>query len=295
MSTPRSLRLPSGIQRARIETDRGTFVTLDARPPAGSARVARHDPALLVPGFTGSKEDFLAILGPLAGAGRRVVAIDLRGQYETPGPDDRAAYTCAALGADVAAVLRALAGSVEHAGVHLLGHSFGGLVTRETVLGEHPPLASYTLMCSGPSAITGPREEEGRILLAALPEVGLRGLWDLHFEPEAHANGVPQQIIEFLRERLLRNSLAGLLGMADELLSAPDRVDELAAVPTGKLVLYGKDDDAWAPEVQADMAGRLGAAHVTIANAAHSPAVEAPAATAAALTSFWDAAEPTGR
>lgn len=292
MSTPRSLRFPAGVRRVDIETGRGSFAALDARPQPDRAR---RDPVLLVPGFTGSKEDFLAIIGRLARAGRRVVAIDLRGQYETPGPDDRGAYTCAALGADVAAVMSDLAGDVRHLGVHLLGHSFGGLVTREVALNDGPTLASFALVSSGPSAITGPREEEGRLLLAALPEVGLEGLWDMHFGPEAAANRVPPKVTAFLRERLLGNSLAGLLGMVDELLSAPDRVRELSAVPLRKLVLYGKDDDAWSPEIQADMAARLGAEHVVIPDAAHSPAVEAPAATAAALTSFWNASERAGR
>ena len=39
------------------------------------------------------------------------------------------------------------------------------------------------------------------------------------------------------------------------------------------------------------MAGRLGARRVCIPGALHSPAVEAPATTATALTQFWNAAE----
>ncbi|HYB15898.1 MAG TPA: hypothetical protein VEF71_10560 [Streptosporangiaceae bacterium] len=41
-------------------------------------------------------------------------------------------------------------------------------------------------------------------------------------------------------------------------------------------------------------ARRLGARRVCIPAAAHSPAVEAPAATAVALTRFWDEAEAAG-
>ncbi len=40
------------------------------------------------------------------------------------------------------------------------------------------------------------------------------------------------------------------------------------------------------------MAERLGARRVVIPAAAHSPNVEAPEATAAALTDFWNRAEP---
>jgi len=85
-----------------IETSRGGFAALEAFPGSG---ISERGPALLVPGFTGSKEDFIAVLQTLAGAGRRVLALDLRGQYETPGPDDASAYSCAELGADVAAVI----------------------------------------------------------------------------------------------------------------------------------------------------------------------------------------------
>ena len=66
-----------------------------------------------------------------------------RGQYQTPGPDDPRAYDLSELGADVAALFAAVDG------IHLLGHSFGGLIAREAVLGGCTP-ASLTLLSSGP-------------------------------------------------------------------------------------------------------------------------------------------------
>lgn len=62
----------------------------------------------------------------------------MRGQYESIGPDDASAYTRAALGADIAAVLEALGPEP----VHLVGHSFGGLVCREAVLAGASPRRS---------------------------------------------------------------------------------------------------------------------------------------------------------
>ena len=50
-----------------------------------SKRVRSGPSAVFVPGWTGSKEDFVAILAPLADAGYHVVALDQKGQYETPG------------------------------------------------------------------------------------------------------------------------------------------------------------------------------------------------------------------
>jgi pimeloyl-ACP methyl ester carboxylesterase len=53
------------------------------------------------------------------------------------------------------------------------------------------------------------------------------------------------------------------------------------------LVLHGVDDDAWPPPVQRVMAQELGAATVVVDEAAHSPAVENPAATLQELLAFW--------
>jgi pimeloyl-ACP methyl ester carboxylesterase len=150
-------------------------------------------------------------------------------------------------------------------------------------------------MSSGPGAITGGREVEGRVMVAALPKVGLEHLWSTRMEPDAIAKGVPPEIVAFLRRRMFMSSRAGLMGMASEVLSCPDRVEQLAKVADGAglplLVLYGENDDAWAPEEQALMAERLGARKVVIPGAAHSPAVEAPETTASALTTFWNEAE----
>ena len=60
-------------------------------PAAGPCELGT---VLLVPGYTGSKEDFIALLGPLAAAGRRVVAVDLRGPVpDAPAPTTRTPTT----------------------------------------------------------------------------------------------------------------------------------------------------------------------------------------------------------
>ncbi len=302
MSTPTSLSLPDGVRRSVIETRRGSFAALEAMPGSG---VCERQPALLVPGFTGSKEDFLAILHQLGAAGRRVLAIDLRGQYQTPGPDDPGAYAIRELGADVAAIVDTMAvraggvGDGELGAVHVVGHSFGGLVVREALLTGGRHVGSVTFMSSGPAQLTGPAADELIALLGHLdgesPEAmrnTIEKIWDSVMAPQAVAAGVEPDIVAFLRDRMLANSPVGLQVMARYLLQAPDRTSELAGglyVPV--LVLYGEDDDKWEPAAQEEMAGRVGAERVCIPGAAHSPAVEAPETTASALNRFWHAAE----
>ncbi|WP_067482725.1 alpha/beta fold hydrolase [Actinomadura hibisca] len=289
MSTPPFLTLPAGVRRTSAETSRGAFAALEALPGSG---VPERCPALLVPGYTGSKEDFIAVLQTLAASGRRVLAVDMRGQYQTAGAgDDPAAYSRAALGEDVAALLEALGPDP----AHLVGHSFGGLVTREAVLSDGARPASYTLMSSGPAAVSGQAAAKARALKEAIPQLGMAKIWELSIGPDARARNLAPEIVEFLRDRTLGNCEAGLMAMAEELLTAPDQVDELAKVAarTGlrTLVLYGEDDDTWDPREQAAMAERLDAARVVIPGAAHSPAVEAPETTASALIDFWNQSE----
>jgi pimeloyl-ACP methyl ester carboxylesterase len=295
VSTPTSLDLPDEVRRTTIRTSRGLFAALEAEPASG---VCEREAALLVPGYTGSKEDFLAVLGQLARGGRRVFAIDMRGQFETPAAPDHDGYSASALGSDITALLHATGAR------HLLGHSYGGLIAREAVLASAGgELASVTLMSTGPAALTGPRAEELRGMLEvlgaedALPaqaalQAGISDIWQSYLEPGAVAAGVPRPIVAFLAKRMLSNDPNGLVLMARHLLTAEDRTADLARLRGLEiLVIYGEDDNSWSPDAQEAMAARLGARRVCIPGAVHSPAVEAPATTAATLTQFWNATE----
>ncbi len=241
--------------------------------------------ALFVPGYTGSKEDFAPLLDPLADAGYRVVAMDQPGQYESVGPTDHAAYSVDWLGMVVCAVVKEL----DAGPVHLVGHSFGGLVARAAVLAEPASFRSLTLMGSGPAALGGSRRER----MDALEPLLARGMAVVYEAVERLAAGDarwregPPELRAFLKTRFIASSAAGLKGMGNALLSEPDRVDELAASGVPLLVCHGADDDAWQPATQAEMARRLGAAHVVIPEAVHSPAIENTASTVATLREFW--------
>jgi pimeloyl-ACP methyl ester carboxylesterase len=287
MSRPPLLELPPCVRAYRLPTARGSFAVLDAGD-------AGRGTALLVPGFTGSKEDFNGLLEPLANAGWRVVAVDGRGQYETGGPRDESAYALRELAADVVAQAAALGADR----VHLLGHSFGGLVSRAAVLLDGAgPWASLTLMSSGPAAIETAQQQRTKMLLDALAVMDMESIWqamrELDVQEAAPADEPssprtePPGLDEFLHRRWLSNVPEQLIAAGRQMIAEPDRVAELAAVALPKLVVSGEVDYAWPTPWLDEMADRLGARREVVAGAEHSPNAERPEATAAVLDAFW--------
>lgn len=269
-----------------IDVPTGPVAALDTGPAAGDLPTV-----LMVPGYTGSKEDLGPLLDPLAAAGRRAVAIDLPGQYESPGPDDAAWYSVDRLGVALLEVAAELGGPIQ-----LVGHSFGGLVARSAVIAAPDRFASLALMDSGPAAIGGQRDQMLVVAQQIYEQGGIQAVYEVM---EQLAQGDPNylaqpvEVREFLHARFVANVPAGLVGMGEALRSEPDRVDALRDTGVPMLVLYGAADDAWAPATQVAMAERLGVEHVVIPGAVHSPAIENTAATLAALCAFWERVEAT--
>ena len=277
--------LPEGVTQHSIDVPGGPLAVLEA-----AAHGDRRATVLLVPGFTGSKEDFREILVPLAQQGFRVIAVDQRGQHESPGPDDQAAYSTDALGHD----LLHLVDAIGDGPLHLVGHSFGGLVSRAAVIARPAGFLSLTLMDSGPKGLTGPRADVLPFMRAILLEGGLEAVWDA---AEAVSSPDPRKPVptaeakQFLRKRMLAGSPAELLGMADSLTGEPDRCAELKQTGVPLLVMYGEHDDAWSPAQQDEMAARLDAPVIVVPDAFHSPAAENPELTAQVLRDFFAACE----
>lgn len=269
-----------------VETPRGGFRALEAGDPGAPT-------AVLIPGFTGSKEDFIAVLAPLVAAGYHVVSYDQRGQYETPGPAAAEGWTMEAFAADALAVTAAVSG----APVHLLGHSFGGLVARAAVLAEPAAFASLVLLGSGPAALPAGQAGPLEAFAVACDQLDLPTVWELKRAFDVESGWEPPEdpaTEEFLKRRFLANDRGCLAAIARILGTEPDRTEELAKVAPRTLVAFGANDDAWSPELQSETASRLGVSPVSFPEAAHSPAAESPGDTAQALAAFWDGGGTAG-
>lgn len=286
VSTPPFIAIPDGVEVvAPPEAPLPTLLAA-AAPASGHVAGRGRGDLLLVPGFTGSKEDFIALVGPLAARGWRTAAIDLPGQSGAAPLGGRGAHTTRAL---AEAVARELDWFAPDRPVHVVGHSMGGLVTRELVLSRRRRLASWTAMSSGPSASppsTHPALLELQQALAGHP---IDAVW-AHKEAHDRATGwspPSQEVADFCRRRFVTNDPAALADFADILLTAPDLTEQVAAAArAGALtvgVVAGETDDAWPAPLQQDMARRLGALWLLLPGIGHNPGVEDPEATASAI------------
>jgi pimeloyl-ACP methyl ester carboxylesterase len=287
MSRPLSFVPPPGAVARRLRTGRGDFAVIDAPADTSRADLSKGT-VVLLPGYTGSKEDFIALHEPLAAAGYRSVAVDGRGQYESWGPaDDEAPYAQAELARDVLAQAAAVGTPV-----HLVGHSLGGVIARAAVLHDPGPFRSLTLVACGPGEISASQQLRVKLLHDILAVQSMAEVWDTiqRLEPpeETDTDG-SSETRAWLRRRWLGTRPAQLLATGRQLCAEPDRTEELAVVRLPKHVLSGERDSTWpVPDLDA-MARRLAAHRTVVPGAEHSPITDRPEETAAALIAFWDA------
>ncbi|MEU6883192.1 alpha/beta hydrolase [Streptomyces sp. NPDC046712] len=283
MSKPRSLAPPPRTRAYRLVTARGAFAVLDTAPE-GEARGT----VLLLPGYTGSKEDFLALLGPLSDAGYRAVAVDGRGQHESPGPRHRSAYSRRALALDAVAQ----AGALGDGPVHLLGHSFGGVVARGAALLAPEAFRSLTLLSSGPGPVARPQRIRVRVLRGALAVLPKERVWRATrwLDSRGEEPGVtdPPEIVTFLRHRWMSTQISQLSVAGRLLRRDRDGSAHLAQLTVPLHIAYGDEEMVWPTAGLAEAAVRTGAHHTVVVGAGHSPNVSHPQELADRLTAFWE-------
>jgi len=234
---------------------------------------------VLVHGFTGSKEDF-DLIGPLlADAGYRVLTFDNRGQHESAHSTRDDAYALASLACDVVEL-------VEHFGFekpHLLGHSFGGLVSQRALVDSPQTFASLTIFCSGPHWIPDKPDLDATVHI--LKTYTMEESW-YKFKEETDKL-LPRY--ELYKKRWAASDPHSTHTMALHLQNTQPVISELVATKIPIHVIYGENDDAWPLPMQDQMAKDLSAPRTIIKDAGHCPNEDQPEDTAKVLASFWSA------
>ncbi len=239
-------------------------------------KVYRGD-VVLVHGFTGSKEDFSECGPMIAEHGYRVLTLDNRGQHESPHSKREDAYTIKSLAHD-AIDLAQLLGMKNP---HLLGHSFGGLVSQRAVLMAPNYWKSLTLMCSGPAAI-GFREDF--LSHETLMSVPMEKIWDDHMD----AMEIGKPAYGMKKKRWAMSDHRSVATHRQHLIDEPSIVKEVHATGISAHVVYGENDDAWPLPLQDQMAKDLEAQLDVIPGAGHCPNEDTPELLTDLLVKFWD-------
>jgi pimeloyl-ACP methyl ester carboxylesterase len=281
-------QIPATAMTASVTVADVILTTTTAPVPEG---VAERGVALLTPGFTSSKETFYPIMGALASRGYRAISFSQRGQPGSTGPDAVEGYPLARLGQDIHDLLAAL--DLESTPVHLLGHSFGGVVAMESVLTNPEQFASLTLWNSGPRR----PDDDFAGAIEMLRTHGPRALWvadrtNAGLDPDADTTGTLDVIEQYYFDRLMSAVPAQLDAALQILDTQQDRTADLTSVVarTGLPVLisHGAQDDAWPIAWQRQMAEDLGADYWVMARAGHSAHADRSGLAASLLADFWD-------
>ena len=240
-------------------------------------------PALLVPGFTGSKEDFTPFLPYLAERGRSVCAYSQRGQADSAAPEGVENYRLADFVGDLIEVARAMGASERP--IHLMGHSFGGVIARQAAVVAPELFRSVTLFSTGPRPPEGMRWTPLRQrLLSSTTGKRLSAWYISQFLSED-----PRE--ELIAHRSMVTSEDSLMGAAIILARYPDVSVPLRQSGLPVLIAHGVGDSVWPERMHRQEALVLGARYETIPDAKHSAQLENPTVLADVVTRFWEDVE----
>jgi pimeloyl-ACP methyl ester carboxylesterase len=265
----------------------GSVASRFAAPSGDLAVVSLGDPThprvVLVPGVSGSKEDFVLMLPVLAAAGFFVQSFDLAGQYQSAqaGPPRGKRYDYDLFVNDLEAFLE------DGAPAHVLGYSFAGTVAMLTLQRRPDLVRSLTLLATPPEPGNGFRGVRGLGPYTFLA-TGRIGAALMTWGIRTNKNHVPPLRLDFVRMRFDYTSRRSMEDIIRLMKRAPDVRDVVAASPVPKLVAVGSHD-LWPTHLHAGFAERIGA-RLVVYPTGHSPCETAPHQLARDMIAMFDAA-----
>jgi pimeloyl-ACP methyl ester carboxylesterase len=259
--------LPDGVRAARFLAPSGELAILEAGV-AGNPRV------VLVPGVTGSKEDFSLMVPPLVEAGFHVLAFDMAGQYESAaaGPEHlsppSAHYDHELFVNDLLAILESAPGAA-----HVLGYSFAGTVAQIAFTQRPELFASLTLLSTPPEYGQGFRGVKRIGWISGLT-TGRIGAALMIWGVKQNFTHVPPGRLAFVRKRFDVTRRASVADIISLMKRSPDLGAQLATSTVPKLVAVG-EHDLWPLALHRNLAETIGA-KIAVYRTGHSPCETAP-------------------
>lgn len=259
--------LPAGAVRTEFDAPSGRLAMVSLGDPTNPRVV-------LVPGVTGSKEDFSLMLPILAEDGFFVEAYDQAGQYEScgAGPHNlhppREHYDYDLFVDDLIAVLES-----STTPAHVLGYSFAGTVAQLALVRRPELFASLTLLSCPPEPGQGFRGVKRIGWVSGLTSGGIGAslmIWGIrrNFVP------VPPGRLRFVHHRLTVTSRASVRDIIRMMKRAPDVRDTIQGIDIPKLIAVG-EHDLWPLRLHLAFADQIGA-HVAVYVSGHSPCETSP-------------------
>lgn len=249
----------------------GSVPSRFAAPSGELAVVSLGDPAqprvVLVPGATGSKEDFALMLPILAHAGYFVQSFDLAGQYQSHRAGEGSAYTYQLFIDDLIAFLEA------GGPAHLLGYSFAGTIAQLVAVRRPDLLLSLALLTTPPSS--GNVFARMRVLGPIAPIASARRgaalmIWGI----VTNRNRVPPRRLEFVRSRFAFTSRRSVEEIVGLMMASPDLRSRVRELSVPKLVAAGSRD-LWPLSAHEQFARDIGA-EFRVYPTGHSPSETTP-------------------
>ncbi|WP_367643772.1 alpha/beta fold hydrolase [Arthrobacter sp. PAMC 25486] len=259
--------LPKGFTRSTFSAPSGPLSVISCGEPL-------RPPVVLVPGATGSKEDFVLMMPVLAAAGFFTLSFDLAGQYESSGagPEHltppQAHYDFELFVNDLRAVLHDIGRPA-----HVVGYSFAGTVAGLALAREPELFASLTLLSCPPLegqsfrgvSRIGPATgiAPGRVGAALM-------IWGI----KSNVVPVPAGRLRFARDRFKLTRRQSVRDIVSLMKHNPDLRPVLSGTKLPKLVAVG-EHDLWPTRLHVEFAESIGAG-LAVYPAGHSPCETSP-------------------